>query len=805
MIAIYANAAAILLASLVIGRALATLLGWRRSAWLSGAVGLAALVTVAPLLVRLPGRGVTAAVIVAVLVIAGAAVVRRERDRGRPDWVVAAAAVAIVLAAASLPFLFNDRVGVLGEGIYTNDHAAQLYWADWLQRGFGPEPSAVRFGYPIGPQAVAVVAAEATGTSLVSSFNGLLLAIPALTALAALAALERFGAARRIAIAAITGLTYLGASFLAQSAFKETAMALFVLAFALLLEARSRPVTEPEEARDDLDEPAPPWPAAIVAAALFAAAAVFTFSLPGLAWFAIALPLWLLLEAIAGRSPIDWRSVAAALRAHRVVVGVVVVLIIASAVAVVGPAINFVGKINDVQTSQGRLSSPVFPGEALGVWPEGDYRIVRGEVSGSLLAAAIGAIAVGFGIYAVVRRRALALLSMLITGGIVYLGARAFAQIHVEAKALIVIAPLTLLIALRGLLAPRDPERGATRLEQRAPLLARYAFGTLVLLAAAASTLLALRSAPVGFDGRQLAIERLASEAEGKPLIFLGVDRFAGYYARDALTRAPAGYVPEEIEARPEKTWAQGLAADFDTVDSGKLDKFAYAITTAAAYASTPPPNFERVDSLGDYALWRRTGPTPRGRVLDEGGDPGAILDCAGAAGRRLSRRGGTATVLPMPAVSTYDRWRTPAPADPAAGGQERGFEAPGTASAKLLLDPGRYDLSLQYHSEVPLEVLFNGEPVAELPPSLEGMYLSGAGRGAFWPAGTVEAPGVGPSAVEVRAAEPTGLQDALGVPRRVWLGDLAAGPVVRPATEAIADACAGYVDHFRLHRRGRG
>ena len=67
------------------------------------------------------------------------------------------------LGLATLPFLFNERVGVLGEGIYTNDHAAQLYWADWLQNGFGPEPSAVHFGYPIGPQAVAVIAAEVTG------------------------------------------------------------------------------------------------------------------------------------------------------------------------------------------------------------------------------------------------------------------------------------------------------------------------------------------------------------------------------------------------------------------------------------------------------------------------------------------------------------------------------------------------------------------------------------------------------------------------------------------------------------------
>ena len=47
-------------------------------------------------------------------------------------------------------------------------------------------------------------------------------------------------AGRRIAIAALVGLPYLAASFLAQSAFKETAMALFVLAFALALAARER-------------------------------------------------------------------------------------------------------------------------------------------------------------------------------------------------------------------------------------------------------------------------------------------------------------------------------------------------------------------------------------------------------------------------------------------------------------------------------------------------------------------------------------------------------------------------------------
>ena len=155
--------------------------------------------------------------------------IRELRRDGSPGWPVGVGVAVIVVVAASIPFLVSDRVGVLGEGVYTNDHAAQLYWADWLQHGFGPEPSAVRFGYPVGPQAVAVIAAQVTGASLVSSFNGLLLAIPALTGLTALGALVTMPAGRRIAIASIVGLPYLTASFMAQSAFKETTMALFVL------------------------------------------------------------------------------------------------------------------------------------------------------------------------------------------------------------------------------------------------------------------------------------------------------------------------------------------------------------------------------------------------------------------------------------------------------------------------------------------------------------------------------------------------------------------------------------------------
>ena len=819
MIAVYATALLILGASLLLGRALLVLLGERRPNWLAGAVGFATLIIACPLLVRLPGRATTAAIILAVVLVAAALIVRRSgwvRVEGGASPVGAAlGAVLATLAAASLPFLLNDQVGVLGEGIYTNDHAAQLYWADWLQDGFGPQPSAVRFGYPTGPQAVAVIAAEATGANLVDAFNGLLLAIPALTALVALAILGELPPGRRTLVACLTALPYLAASFLAQSAFKETAMAMLLLAFALALgttRAGRAPTRPPQHGREvgamhgrrAAPVGALPARAALVVVALLAAASVFTFSLPGLAWFVIALPVWLALEAMAGRRPLELGGVRDAIARHRAIAIAGAVVLVAVVALVTGPAANFVERINEVQESAGRLSSPVFPGEALGVWPEGDFRIVRGDVSGAIPATLLGLVAVGLGALALFRRRDNALLAALVAAAAVYVGARLVASIHVEAKALAVMAPLVMLVALRALLAPTQEG------EARNVGLARNALGVGFAIAAVASTFLALRAAPVGFDQRAEGLERLGEQVQGESVAFLGVDRFGAYRLRGTLIRSPGGYVPPEVASRSDKRWQQGKAMDFDSLASYKLDQFDYAITTAAAYQSTPPPNMELVGEEGDYLLWKRAGQTPRNRILDDEdsgpGNPGALLDCTIEGGP--SEREGEATVLPEPVLASPEAWRGPERVDDAAGGQENAFHAPATATQRLDLAPGTWALSIQYHSQAELRVGSTASTASfELPPSLDGMYLTAAGRGAFWPAGTIEiAPGQGPVTIEVAAEEPTGLQDALGVERRVWLGALAASPEppLQGPEVPIGDACDDYVDRFTLRRPGK-
>jgi hypothetical protein len=321
---------------------------------------------------------------------------------------------------------------------------------------------------------------------------------------------------------------------------------------------------------------------------------------------------------------------------------------------------------------------------------------------------------------------------------------------------------------------------------------AAFALGVIVAAAYAASTFLALRAAPIGFDQRANELQGLAGLIQDRTVAFLGVDRFAGYWLRGTLMRSPGGYVPADVQARPSKVWQQGLAMDFDTLSAGRLDQFRYVITTRASYQSTPPPNFKPVVRTDSYVLWRRQGPTPHLGIIEPDGAPGATLDCSSAEGRKVLSEGRTATVLPQPVVTGIHAWSKPSP-----------FDAPGTATQRLVLGRGLWNLSLQYHSQVSLTVSASGRQV-ELPPSLDGMYLTHQGQGAFWPAGGFRVKRPGPVTVTVTARKPSRFQRLVGVRRQVWLGPLAA---TRPGARRapVRRACGQYLDHYTFRNGGGG
>src|SRR5919199_174441 len=99
MPAVLGDALLIVAASFIAGRALLLAFGRVHPTWLAGAVGFAALVVLAPLLIRLPGRAVTAAIVVGVLLLVSLALMRmrffaptadsRQQTAGRREQVAA--------------------------------------------------------------------------------------------------------------------------------------------------------------------------------------------------------------------------------------------------------------------------------------------------------------------------------------------------------------------------------------------------------------------------------------------------------------------------------------------------------------------------------------------------------------------------------------------------------------------------------------------------------------------------------------------------------------------------------------------
>ena len=226
----YLSALAVCAASIAAGAALCC--RSREWSWTAPPVGLAAVILLALVAVRLPGHGTTAAIAIALAAIVSVVVVAR---RG-----VALAPLAeglpvggVALAACSLPFVANDRIGELGAWI-NSDLAIHMAQADAL-RTLGSAAHITSSGYPNGPHALVAALASGLGVGSSAAFTGLLLATPVLTALTALGR-SRWGRwYLRMPAAVLTGIPYLAVSYFAQGAFKEPLLALFFLGFVLTL------------------------------------------------------------------------------------------------------------------------------------------------------------------------------------------------------------------------------------------------------------------------------------------------------------------------------------------------------------------------------------------------------------------------------------------------------------------------------------------------------------------------------------------------------------------------------------------
>jgi hypothetical protein len=758
----YASVALVCAGSLLVGQAILWLSGHRELTWLSGPVGLAALLVASGLAIKLPGHGTAAAIVIGGLVVASAIVLFIRRPAVVPapasHPALALAAGALALLVASVPFIANERVGILGVGLVNDDMAYHLLIADWLNTRVGEMPVLIHQGYPVGPHALVAGLSEALGTGLVEAFAGLTLAIPALTALVAFEALRGVRPAARVAAAVLVAMPYLVAAYLGQEAFKEPIEALFLVSFALLLPA----ATSARRA---------------VPLGVIAAGATYTYSFPGLFWLAAAAAIYVAIQLVR-RAP---GSRTASLLVGAAAVGVVAILTAPEWTRM----IDFGGfrafRTSNLSGGLGNLRHQLSPLEALGIWPTSEFRLAASDSSHPAAfwaGAAIAAAAVVVALPRWVKRHGAAIPAALAAAILAYVGALLFGTVYTSAKALAIAAPLVALVAFGGLLGSDRPARRTW-----------ITTGLAIALAAgmAGSSFLVLRQAPVAPTDHADQLAELRPLVQGQEVLFLGRDNFISYELRGAtpFTAVRNFYDPNYV--KPNLRLHDVFRKfDFDSVRPETLDRFPFVITTRAAYASGPPPDFEPVRETADFVLWKRSGVVGPRRTLAEGDNPGVELECPVSATHGLPARGRATVFAESPVVG--GTW---SPGSTVEGGSP--------VTQTLELPAGRWEISLQYDATQRLRISAPGFG-ATLPANLD--YR---GSVPYYPVGELNVRRRGPMRFTVEVDEPPTLGRILGTESEAHLGAIAAspaaegGPIPGEAERVVPidRACGRYVDFY--------
>lgn len=782
MIGTYASAALICAASLLVGRALFSLAGRQTWSWLEPAVGFASILTVTGALARAPGHG-TSATLGAVLLVVVAAVLAWRSDYRAPGALRAGLPVALlVLAVLAIPFAVSGRWGLLGVG-FNNDLGLHLAWAEWLRSGFGPAPDA---GYPLGPHGLAVAVAAFPGIGLGQAFVGEIVAIGVLTGLTALGAMPAMRPARRTLAAALVAVPYLAASYFAQAAFKETAEALFVLAFSIYLLTIDRE----HPAGDRSTSALPPL---ALAGGIF-----FSYSFAGLAWPIAILALWSLTKP-AVRHALRPRALLAFLLRPATLV-VLVLLVVVGVVGTIAGPFGFIHSFNKVAGSN--TYGPVSPLEALGIWPAANYRLdAAGGAHLTGVAATIAVLALLAGVAWWVRRGELTIPVALGANAALYLVSLPFSGDYSQAKALMIAAPLAMLTMARPLLEeigwPTASERLGSAESRSRPWepLQRLAWSVLAVAfigGAVYSSFLALRDAPVAPPGHGAELEAFLPIVHGQPVLYAGQDRYAAYDLLGADTHVPLVEFPDpEVSQNPEKPFDTGDAyspIDFDSFSPGTLERFKYVVTGRAAWNSQAPANFKRIAATPSFVLWERTGPLPPNRhVLLEGTEAGAKAGCASPEIRILLANPGHASLFPGAVIGAKDAW------------SEGSILGTGASTAQTLsLPAGAWNLSIQYFSPFDLTLSAPGfeEPLAAALDGQRPNTISLGNNGQYWPAGRYRSRG-GATRFTLSTAAASGLQSLTGYDGKAYVGELVAVPAKPHRLVPLSAACNGWVDWY--------
>ena len=564
-------------------------------------VGLCAAVVTALPAYKLGASVWVGAPLLALLALAGWLLERRDLSRERllPGWPLAAALATYALFMA--PVVLSGHWTWLGYN-FVNDTAVNLLMTDHVaEQGVtmpdGPDSTTtwvvggtLDSRYPMGLHALLASLHGLVGFLPLEAVNQ-----PFIAMLAALAAMAFTFLAGRLGVAgplaAALGLVAAGANltyqYAAHGAFKEVAVVLVIAAGAALC-------------RVALDER---LPLGVVAQlGIVFAAGLVIFSTAAVAYAGV---FALVLTAAVVASP--WRPPPVTLGKAAGVGAAVMVL---AALPGLADAIAFGSTASEYYAAEGGLEGqnavaflghlirplPIY--EAVGFWPNQDYRVplsgVQSTVSGAYIVLTVALLLVTA--VAELRGRRLGALLALVPALVVWVVASSRLGPYAEAKLLVLLAPAVVFAA--GM--------GAWHVGRRVPV-AGALLGAVVAGAVLMSDALAyhgVRLAPV----ERLEALRAAAERAGPDELVLAPEweEWTKYFAADRRVNvAPESFSPRPVKLRQEFSYF-AHSIDLDLMELSYVQRFPAILLRRSPDASRPPANYGLAYRNRFYELWRR-------------------------------------------------------------------------------------------------------------------------------------------------------------------------------------------------------
>lgn len=673
-------------------------------------VGACLTVVVALPAYKLGAGAAVGAPLVAGLAVAGHVLERRRwRERLVPGWPAVAAIAGYGLFIA--PVVLSGQWTWLGYN-FVNDTAVNMIMVDHVaEHGIrivdGPATTTANIiggtlgaRYPMGLHGSLASLHGLVGfVPLESVYQPFIAVLAGLAAMALAALAMRIGMPGALAaglgtVAAGANLTY---HYAAHGAFKEIALVLVVAAAAAL-------------SRYVVDEGLPPG--AVAQLGMVFAAGILIFSTAAIPYAGLFGAV-VLVAAVGGRPrPRPARLALAA--------GAGAAAVVVAALPGLGDALAFGRSAGDFYRAEGGLSGPnstAFLGhllrplplvEAIGIWPEGDY---RGELVGAkaavfnAFAALVGLLLAAATVVELRRRRPGALIA-LVPCIVVYLVAMPRLGPYAEAKLLVLLAPAVVFGA--GL--------GAWYISRRVAPAGAVA-GLLIAGGVLYSDALAYHNVRLAPVDRLQAIEEAAQRAPADALIlFPEWEEWAKYYARERrINVSSESFSPMPVELRDYVPFF-ARSFDLDELQLPYVERFDALLLRRAPDRSRPPASYRLAHRNDHYELWLRdvsvrvVDHLPQQDIHQPAGTPSCSLIQRLAA---AARPGEVLLAAPRRRVPIHDY-----SAQPPLGWHANGVPQtvtpgrPGRTSGRVAVRGGRYRVWVRGTTGRSLEVSIDGRPV---------------------------------------------------------------------------------------------